>query len=73
MSGLSIEQVVTSTHCESTASWTKIGVPQQVANDLSRSACWTCLRCPDKSRKSSLRRETHATPGAALARRQSRQ
>src|SRR3954453_8613972 len=40
-SGLSIEQVVTSTHSESSASWIKIGVPQQPANDLSRSACWT--------------------------------
>jgi hypothetical protein len=72
-SGQSIEQVVTSTRSESTASWIKIGVPQQVANDLNRVACSICLRFPDKSRKSSLGTETHATPCAALARRQSRQ
>jgi hypothetical protein len=72
-SGLSIEHVVTSTYSESSASWIKIGVPQQPANDLSRSACWTCFNCPDNTRKSSLRTETHATPGAPLAFRQSMQ
>ena len=72
-SGRSIEQIVTSIHSESSASWKNNGVPQQLANDLSLLACLILVSFPDNSTRLSLGKEAHATMGAALARRQSTQ